>query len=140
MRLHDPANLRRLVRHRCQYCGRDFFADRQTGRPRLFCDKKCKDGEFRRLRYLTFKNVETPQKNEVNSKISKVESGYRPPVEILGRGHRWSNSATIERETLVEIIESEIPERRIIRSAPPNPFVAEIDDDLSIPAFLRRRP
>jgi len=140
MRLHNPENFRRLIRHRCQYCGRDFFADKHTGRPRLFCDKKCKDGEFRRLRYLTFKNVETPQKNEVNSKISKVESGYRPPVEILGRGHRWSNSATIERETLVEIIETEIPERRIIRSAPPNPFVAEIDDDLSIPAFLRRRP
>ena len=141
MRSQPPSNFRRLIRHRCQYCGRDFFADKQTGRPRLFCDKKCKDGEFRRLRYLTLKNVETPRKSEVNSEISKVESGYRPPVEILGRGHRWSNSATIDRETLAEIIETEIPERGIIRSAaPPNPCVAEIPDDLSIPAFLRRRP
>ena len=141
MRPQPPANFRRLIRHRCQYCGRDFFTDKQTGRPRLFCDKKCKDGEFRRLRYLTLKNVETPRKSEVNSEISKVESGYRPPVEILGRGHHWSNSATIDRETLAEIIETEIPERGIIRSAaPPNPCVAEIPDDLSIPAFLRRRP
>ena len=62
MRPQPPTNFRRLIRHRCQYCGRDFFADKQTGRPRLFCDKTCKDGEFRRLRYLTFKNVETPQK------------------------------------------------------------------------------
>ena len=141
MRPHDPANFRRLIRHRCQYCGRDFFTDKRTGRPRLFCDKKCKDGEFRRLRYLTLKNVEPPQKSEVSSKISKVDLGDRPPVEILGRGHRWSNSATIDRETLAEIIETEIPERGIIRSAaPPNPYVGEILDDLSIPAFLRRRP
>src|SRR5215472_9388957 len=116
MRPQPPTNFRRLVRHRCQYCGRDFFTDKQTGRPRLFCDKKCKDGEFRRLRYLTFKNVETLQKSEVGSKFSKVESGDRPPVEILGRGHRWSNSAVIDRETLAEIIETEITERRIIRS------------------------
>jgi hypothetical protein len=59
--LHDPKKFRRLIRHRCQYCGRDFFAGKQAGRPRLFCNKTCKDGEFRRLRYLTFKNVETPQ-------------------------------------------------------------------------------
>ena len=28
MRLHDPTNFRRLIRHRCQYCGRDFFTDK----------------------------------------------------------------------------------------------------------------
>jgi hypothetical protein len=153
MRLHDPENFRRLIRHRCQYCGRDFFTDKQTGRPRLFCDKKCKDGEFRRLRYLTFKNVETPQKSEVSSKVSKVSLGDRPsvligptdwPVNILG-GHGWSNSVAVDRETLAEIIATEIDgsgetDMPVVASdwkpcAPSSP----ITDDLSIPTFLRRR-
>jgi hypothetical protein len=53
-----------------------------------------------------------------------------------------SNSVTIDRETLAEITETEIPERQIISSpaSAPNPYIAEIPDDLSIPAFLRRRP
>jgi|SRR5215472_8932532 len=156
MRPQPPTNFRRLVRHRCQYCGRDFFTDKQTGRPRLFCDKKCKDGEFRRLRYLTFKNVETPQKSEVGSKVSKVDSGDRPsvligpndwPVNILG-GQGWSNSVAIDRETLAKIIATEIDEGRSYsavtttkhtKNPPANPYLAEIPDDLSIPAFLRRR-
>jgi hypothetical protein len=152
MRLHNPKNFRRLIRHRCQYCGRDFFTDKQTGRPRLFCDKKCKDGEFRRLRYLTSKNVETPQKSEVSSKVSKVGLGDRPsvligptdwPVNILGGDH-W---ASIDRETLKAIVEIEIDrvdigetDMPVVASdwkpcAPSNP----ITDDLSIPTFLRRR-
>jgi hypothetical protein len=104
--LSSTSKFRRLVRHRCQYCGRDFFTEKRTGgRPRLFCDKKCKDGEFRRLRYLTFKNVETPQKSAVCSKVSKVDSGDRPsaligpndwPVNILG----GDAVAPIDRETL----------------------------------------
>jgi hypothetical protein len=154
MRPQPRTNFRRLIRHRCQYCGRDFFADKQTGRPRLFCDKKCKDGEFRRLRYLTFKNVETPQKSDVSSKLSIIDSGDRPsvligpndpPVNILG-GQRWSNSVAIDRETLAEIIntetngfesgETDIP---VVASdwkpcAPTSP----IADDLSIPTFLRK--
>jgi len=151
MRPHDPANFRRLIRHRCQYCGRDFFTDKQTGRPRLFCDKKCKDGEFRRLRYLTFKNVETPQKSEVSSKVSKVGLSDRPsvligpndpPVNILG-GDRW---APIDRETLKAIVEIEID--RVDIGETDMPVVASdwkpcapsspITDDLSIPAFLKR--
>jgi hypothetical protein len=143
-----------LIRHRCQYCGRDFFADRQTGRPRLFCDKKCKDGEFRRLRYLTFKNVETPQKSEVSSKISQGDLGDRPsvligpndpPVNVLG-GHRWNGTALIDRETWKAIVEIEID--RVEIGEPDMPVVASdwkpctpsssITDDLSIPAFLRR--
>jgi hypothetical protein len=152
MRPQPPINFRRLIRYRCQFCGRDFFAEKQTGRPRLFCDKKCKDGEFRRLRYLTFKNVETPQKSEVSSKISKVGSGDRPsvligpndwPVNILG-GYR---SGTIDRETLAEIVATEIDgfesgetDMPVVASdwkpcAPSSP----ITDDLSIPRFLRRR-
>jgi hypothetical protein len=116
MRPHDPANFRRLIRHRCQYCGRDFFADKQTGRPRLFCDKKCKDGEFRRLRYLTLKNVETPLESVANSKVSKVDSGDRPsvligptdpPVNIFG-GRRWNGRPRIDRELVTAIIATEI--------------------------------
>jgi hypothetical protein len=156
MHYDQPKNLRRLIRHRCQYCGRDFFTDKQTGRPRLFCDKKCRDGEFRRLRYLTFKNVETPQKSGVNSKISKVDLGDRPsaligptdwPVNILG-GDRCSSIGAVDRETLAEIIATEIDgfesgetDIPVVASdwkpcAPSSP----ITDDLSFPAFLRRRP
>jgi hypothetical protein len=146
MRLHDPTNFRRLIRHRCQYCGRDFFTDKQTGRPRLFCDKKCKDGEFRRLRYLTFKNVETPQKSEVTSKISKVESGDRPPVlirpndppvNILG-GFKFPNAPVVDLNPIPPKPEKQkfSPEQQKRLDE----FLAQIPDDLSIPAFLRRTP
>ena len=155
MHYDHPKNLRRLIRHRCQYCGRDFFTDKHAGRPRLFCDKKCKDGEFRRLRYLTFKNVETPQKSEVSSRISKVDSGDRPPIEILGRGHRWNDAASIDRGLVAAIIEIEIGGGRFHSSRrptkhtnklphqpdsnrPANPYLDEIPADLSMPTFLRR--
>jgi hypothetical protein len=142
MHYDHPKNLRRLIRHRCQYCGRDFFADKQTGRPRLFCDKKCKDGEFRRLRYLTFKNVETPQKSEVSSKISKVDTSDRPsgligpndpPVNILG-GFKFPNAPVVDLSPLAEPVP--ILASQWEPCAPTSP----ITDDLSIPAFLRRRP
>jgi hypothetical protein len=61
---------RRLTLGRCQYCERNFFSDKRTGRPRLFCDKKCRDGDFRRLRYLTLKNVEPPKKPKSNQRLS----------------------------------------------------------------------
>jgi hypothetical protein len=51
-----PAKFRKLIPGRCHYCSRQFFSDQHTGRPRLFCDKKCRDGEFRRSRYLTSQN------------------------------------------------------------------------------------
>jgi hypothetical protein len=149
--LHDPnPKFKRLISGRCQHCGARFFTAKHTGRPRLFCGKKCRQAEFRfisDLRRSGFESEgtvglirdETPRKSEVSSKISKVESGDRPPVEILGRGHHWSNSVAIDRETRAEIIETEIPERRIIRSAAThNPYIAEIPDDLSIPTFLLR--
>jgi len=149
MHYDHPENLRRLIRHRCQYCGRDFFADKRTGRPRLFCDNKCKDGEFRRLRYLTFKNVETPEKSKVSSKISKAGVSDRPsvlirptdpPVNILGE-HRWSDSVAIDSETLAEIVNTEIGgEHDRVHQHEVHRGESEIPNDLSIPAFLRRRP
>ena len=110
----------------------------------LFCDKKCRDGEFRRLRYLTLKNVETPQKSEVSSKISKVGLGNRPsvligpndpPVNILG-GFKFPNAPAVDLSPLAESGETDMP---VVASdwkpcAPSSP----ITDDLSIPAFLRR--
>ena len=150
--LHDPnLKFRRLISGRCQHCGAKFFTAKRTGRPPLFCGKKCRQAEFRfiaGLRHSGFKpegttgliRDETPQKTEVNSNVSKVDSGDRPPIEILGRGHRWPNNAAIDRETLAAIIETEIPERRSGPTATPNPHLDEIPDDLSIPAFLRRRP
>jgi len=146
MRPQPPTNFRRLIRHRCQYCGRDFFTDKQTGRPRLFCDKKCKDGEFRRLRYLTFKNVETPLKNEVSSNISKVDLGDRPsvligpndpPVNILG-GYKFPNAPAVDLNPI-----SPKPEKQKFTPEQQkrlDELRAQIPDDLSIPAFLRRRP
>jgi hypothetical protein len=142
MRYDHPENLRRLIRHRCQYCGRDFFADRQTGRPRLFCDKKCKDGEFRRLRCLTFKNVETPQKSEVSSNISKVGLGDRPsaligptdqPVNVLG-GYKFPNAPAVDLSPLAE------PATVVASQWKPCAPLSPITDDLSIPTFLRRQP
>jgi hypothetical protein len=60
-----------------------------------------------------------------------------PPVNILGNGHR--RPTQIDGETLAEIIETEIPERRITPPAPDsNPHLAQIPTDLSISAFLRR--
>jgi hypothetical protein len=141
MRSQPPSNFRRLIRHRCQYCGRDFFADKQTGRPRLFCDKKCKDGEFRRLRYLTLKNVETPQKSEVSAKISKVDLGDRPsaligpndpPVNILG-GYRFPNPPAVSLSPLTE------PVPVVASDWKPCAPTSPIADDLSILPFLRRR-
>jgi hypothetical protein len=164
--LHDPnPKFKRLISGCCQHCGAKFYTAKRTGRPQLFCGKKCRQAEFRFISGLRRSGFEpegtvclirdeTPQKSEVGSKVSKVESGYRPPVEILGRGHRWSNSATIDRETLAEIIETEIGGDRFTSAGKPtkrtnnppdsnrpaNPYLDEIPHDLLIPAFLQRRP
>jgi hypothetical protein len=151
----QTTKFRRLIRCRCRYCGRDFFADKQAGRPPLFCGKKCRQAEFRFISGLRRSGFEpeattvsirdeTPQKTEVNSKISKVSTGDRPsPLEVLGHGYRWPNGAAIDRETLAEIIAMEIPGAQI---RPRRPSIKQgvldlaIADDLSIPDFLQRRP
>lgn len=99
---------RRLIPGRCQYCERQFFSDKRTGRPRLFCDKKCRDGEFRRFRYPTSKNDESTSKNKDNSKACKGIFGDRPlPFNILG-GYRWPDSIAVERTVLVNVVRAEI--------------------------------
>jgi hypothetical protein len=149
--LHDPnPKFKRLISGRCQHCGAKFLTAKRTGRPQLFCSKKCRQAGFRFISGLRRSGFEpegtvclirdeTPQKSEIGSKISEVDFGDRPPVEILGHGHRWNDAASIDPQLVAAIIETEIPERRIITStATPNPYIAEIPDDLSIPAFLRR--
>jgi hypothetical protein len=139
MRLHRPQKFRRLLPATCRYCDQRFFY-KAGGRPRLFCDHICQQRDFRRLKGDTGFRDESREKNQVRSTISKVDFADRPPVEILCRGHRWSGQS-IDRQLVAAIIETENPEKRIIRSAsPPNPYIAQIPADLSIPAFLRRRP
>jgi hypothetical protein len=99
---------RKLIPGRCNYCSRQFFSHKRTGRPQLFCDKRCRDGKFRRSRYLRSKNGESVSKKASNAKGCKDNSGCRPlPLNILG-GHRWANSARIDRELLGKIIRTEI--------------------------------
>jgi hypothetical protein len=102
------AKFRKPIPGRCHYCGCQFFSYKHTGRPRLFCDKKCRDGEFRRSRYLTSKNGETVPKKEGNSKACRGIFGDRPlPLNILG-GYRWPKSGAVDRQVLSAIIRAEI--------------------------------
>jgi hypothetical protein len=105
---YRPIPNRQLIRHQCQFCGRDFFVERQGGRPRLFCDKKCRQADFRHTRYLGSKRNESPPKTETKSKTFRPDFGDRPsPLNILG-GYRWPNSAPVDRELLAKIIRAEI--------------------------------
>jgi hypothetical protein len=140
MRVQNLKKFRRLVAGRCRFCDRRFFY-RHPGRPRSYCDHKCQQAEFRHSRYLHPKRDENPLKSPTNSNISKVDFGDRPlPLNLVG-GHRWSMAIAVDRETLAEIISTEIGGFKSgeANSESPNPYLAEITADLSIPAFLGRR-
>lgn len=143
MRVQNPKKFRRLVAGRCKYCSRQFFY-RRDNRPKFFCDDACRQSDFRNARadfrhaspYPSQRN-ESPQKSRIRSKTSKHDFADRP-LNLLG-GHRW-NGRSIDRETLAAIIETEIGERRIRNPASaPNPYLAQIPADLSVPPFLNRR-
>jgi hypothetical protein len=51
MRVQNPKKFRRLIAGRCRYCDRRFFY-RHPGRPRTYCDHKCRQAEFRYSGYL----------------------------------------------------------------------------------------
>jgi hypothetical protein len=131
--LHDPnPKFKRLISGRCQHCGARFFTAKRTGRPQLFCGKKCRQAEFRFISGLRRSGFESegtvgltrdepPRKSEVGSKISKVDSSDRPsvligpnepPVNVLG-GYRFPNTPAVD--------------------------LSPLTDDLSIPPHLRRR-
>ena len=103
-----PTKFRKLIPGRCHYCGRQFFSNKHTGRPQRFCDKKCRQGEFRRSRYLTLKNDETDAKNQINPNACKAVFSDRPlPFNVLG-GYRWPNRIAVDRKLLSAIIRTEI--------------------------------
>jgi hypothetical protein len=72
----SPA-VRRLVPGWCESCGRQFFY-RRIGRPRIFCDQKCRQSGFRRPGYLPSKIDEGPQKTQVSSRVSDPDFSDRP--------------------------------------------------------------
>jgi hypothetical protein len=103
-----PARFRKLIPGRCHYCGRQFFSDKHTGRSRQFCNKRCRDGEFRRSRYLRSKNGESVSKEPGKSRPCNGNFGDRAsPLNILG-GYRWPDSAAVNRQVLNAIIRAEI--------------------------------
>jgi len=153
---------RRLVPGRCEFCGCQFFY-RRIGRPRNFCDRKCRQADFRRSGYLLSQSDESPQKSEVTSKASRPDSADRPqPWRVvagppgtagmeypnpgpIGLELKFGNRRPRDRYGRTErIIATEIPERKL--SSPPTPgqlerlndFRFHIPDDLSIPPFLKR--
>jgi endogenous inhibitor of DNA gyrase (YacG/DUF329 family) len=75
--------MRRLVAGQCQACGNQFFY-RRTGRPRNFCDQKCRQSDFRRSGYAYPKIDKSVQKNEVNSRTFDPDFGDRPLHIVAG--------------------------------------------------------
>jgi hypothetical protein len=104
--INHPAKFRKLVPAYCQYCGTKFLY-RPAGRPPLYCDKQCRDGEFRRSRYLPSKNGESRPKTKATSKTSSPDFADRAPLNILG-GYRWPNGRAVDRELMQKIIRVEI--------------------------------
>lgn len=140
MRVEHPEKFRKLSPARCRFCDRRFFY-RQAGRPAVFCSPRCRQADFRYGGYLQSKRDESVQKTPIKSKASKVDFHDRPlPLNMLG-GHRWSNSVAIDRETLAEIVRTEIGGFKSSEtgSESPDPNLAEIPVDQSIPIFLQRR-
>jgi hypothetical protein len=74
---------RRLVAGRCQSCGNQFFY-RRTGRPKNFCDQKCRQSDFRRSGRGSLQIDESAPKSKVNSETFRPDSGDRPLRIVAG--------------------------------------------------------
>jgi hypothetical protein len=74
---------RRLVPGQCQSCGKQFFYQR-TGRPKLFCDQKCRQSDFRRSGHIASKIDESAPKTPVNSGTFRPDFADRPPHVVAG--------------------------------------------------------
>ena len=132
---------RRLVPGHCQHCGVQFFY-KATGRPRKFCTPACQQRDFRCNGHEGSGRNESTQKRAALSKAFKPDFADRAPaLEVLGHGHRWLRTGSIDCELLHEIIATEIPEQR---NRPPieipDSDYWRISADLSIPEFLKREP
>lgn len=142
MLIQRAKNHRKLVPGRCRYCDRQFFF-RQAGRPKVFCNNKCKNAEFRHARYLDAKRDESAQKTQIISKLFKTGFADRPPpLNVLGSSHRWPNATSVDSDTLNVVISTEISSTRSSTlTADQQREVARLIDsipaDLSIPEFLR---
>ena len=110
---NHPQKFRRLLPALCRHCRRQFFYKR-GGRPRLFCDHICQQRDFRRLKGGTSCRDESRGKNQIGSMISRVDFGDRPSVLI-------GPFSPEQQRRLAELR-------------------AQISEDLSIPAFMQRRP
>jgi hypothetical protein len=135
---------KRLISGRCRYCHGKFFTAKRTGRPQLFCGKKCRQAEFRFVTGLRRSGFEpegtvalncdeTPQKSRANSKVSKVgfaDRGYG----IVGPARVIDIEVGTDRNLRLATEESSSADPRASK------FIAQIPADLSIPAFLKRSP
>jgi hypothetical protein len=121
---------------------------RQPGRPKVFCNDKCKQAEFRYARVtprpFDTKRNEIAQKTQVKPATSKTGFGNRPPpLNLLGNGRRWPDGTSVDSDTLKVIINTEISSTRSSTlTADQQREVARLIDlipgDLSIPEFLKR--
>jgi hypothetical protein len=89
------------------------------------------------------KRDEIAQKTQGISKTCKAGFADRPPLNVLGNGHRWPNSTSVGSNTLKAVISTELSS--IITSALTADqqqevarLIESIPVDLSIPPFLRR--
>jgi hypothetical protein len=173
---------RRLVAGQCQSCGRQFFY-RRTGRPRNFCDQKCRQSDFRHSGYLAPTIDKSAQKREVVSKTpgpdfgdqtsqlrvvagpalgldcstvgaeAVIEANNRANADLFREHNAKAESTCVIklalrrsifspainswlRQTLTWAHPAKSP--TLIWSPDSNPRLAQMSDDLSIPAFLRR--
>jgi hypothetical protein len=110
--LNSSAKFRKLTPGRCRYCDRQFFY-RQVGRPKLYCDHKCRQADFRHAGYPYPKRDESPRNSSTNSSTTKADFGDRPlPLNLFGGGYRWPGAAPIDRQLLRQVIEKEIGGKR----------------------------
>jgi hypothetical protein len=102
---HPDLSIRRLVAGQCQSCGKQFFY-RRTGRPKLFCDQKCRQSDFRRSGHTDSKisQIDTSVlKNEVNSGTFGCDSGDRPLRIVAGQlGQSALHFASLDATGVIE--------------------------------------
>jgi hypothetical protein len=162
--IEHPKKFRKLTAARCRFCDRQFFY-RRAGRPRIFCDHKCRQADFRHGGYAdpAFpKCDESGQKPEVISKTSKVDLADRPSrwrivagpqsdlrCVIVGaagviRANARANAKFWD-DAAVDLSNPTPPKTEEHKFSPEQQkrlaeLQAQIPADLSIPAFLRRGP
>jgi hypothetical protein len=88
MRL-DHLRPARKVAAPCQYCGREFFAGKRSGRTRQFCCNACRQAHFRNAKieawYQNRGRYETPKIPQQTQRTAKAKIEVEPfPPTCLG--------------------------------------------------------